>query len=438
MDRSPRSRRRQSETISAAPAPSSERSARNRDHSSRSASSRSAASRQAETRASKQPPHNALLKALLCGIAVVLIVVLCVAVNSVMPKVNPAVFDPTPVPGTPTPIPTQTPVPTITPTPAIFAPFGAQYGHGGEDLIPQTPTPIPTSTPTAAPKVTAAPTQQMARTLKKGLNGDDVKKLQQALIDLGYLSGGADGAFGSNTHNAVVMFQAVNGLSADGLAGVKTQELLYSGHALSADHAPEMDYLILVNRENKLDKNYVPTDLVNIADVIPSSVLKVKYKGTKANRTAAEALGRMLEDAIEDGVSNWQVSSAYRGYKDQQALVDQSVAKYQKNNPSWSKDRCLSATYQTVAPAGTSEHMTGLAFDLTVPGVSFTGTEQQKWLHKHCYEYGFVVRFTEDKQSKTGFLAESWHFRYVGTEAAQVMTFNNWCLEEYVEKMGLQ
>jgi len=119
-------------------------------------------------------------------------------------------------------------------------------------------------------------------------------------------------------------------------------------------------------------------------------------------------------------------------------LVDQSVANYRKNNPDWSRERCLSATYQTVAPAGTSEHMTGLAFDITVPGVSFTGTQQQKWLHEHCYEYGFVVRFTEDKQPITGFLAESWHFRYVGVQAAQVMVYNDWCLEEYIEKMGVK
>jgi len=165
-------------------------------------------------------------------------------------------------------------------------------------------------------------------------------------------------------------------------------------------------------------------------------VLKVKYKGTRANRTAVEALHRMLEDAIEDGVTNWQVSSAYRGYSDQQALVDQSAAEYKKNNPDWTRERCLSATYQTVAPAGTSEHMTGLAFDITVPGVSFTGTQQQKWLHEHCYEYGFLVRFTVEKQAITGFLAESWHFRYVGVHAAQVMVYNDWCLEEYVEKMG--
>lgn len=387
----------------------------------------------------RAPQDNPVIRVLLAALAVLLIVVVCIGANSLMPKPDPAAQE-TPAPGaTPTPIPTPTPEPTITPTPAIYAPFGAQYGHGGENLIPETPTPQPTPLAAATPVPTDAPTPSPTgyTTLRKGASGPSVKRMQEALIELGYLSGEADGDFGRNTQSAVVQFQAVNGLSADGIAGSQTLTLLYSGSALSAAEAPEMDYAILVNRENKLDKSYVPTDLVEIADVIPSSVLKVKYKGTKANRTAVEALGRMLEDAIDDGVTDWQVSSAYRKYGDQQALVDQSVADYRKKNPSWSTERCLSATYQTVAPAGASEHQTGLSFDITVPGVSFTGTEQQKWLHKHCYEYGFVVRFTEDKQSLTGFLAESWHFRYVGVQAAQVMTFNNWCLEEYVEKMGL-
>lgn len=386
------------------------------------------------------PLENPIIRVITAAAAVILIVLFCIGATSLMPKIDPATLAPAAEPGTPTPIPTPTPEPTITPTPAVFAPFGAQYGYGGENLIPETPTPEPTPSPTPSPipAPTDAPTPSPVTytTLRKGTTGPSVVKMQEALIALGYLDGNADGDFGSGTQNAVIQFQTVNGLSADGIAGSKTLTLLYSGDALDASQAPEMDYLILVNRDSKLDRNYAPTDLVEIAGVIPESVLKVKYKGTRANRVATEALGRMLEDAIDEGVANWQVSSAYRGYSEQQALVDQSVAKYRQNNPSWSTERCLSATYQTVAPAGTSEHMTGLAFDITVPGVSFTGTEQQKWLHEHCYEYGFVVRFTEDKQDKTGFLAESWHFRYVGVQAAQVMVYNNWCLEEYVEKMG--
>ncbi len=385
----------------------------------------------------KKALPNGLMRVLFAALVLCAIVALSAGMTTLLQPPNLNVLA-EPTDSAPTADPTPSPEPTATPTPAVYAPFGAQYGYGGADLIPKTPTPDPaqsTPIPTAAP--TSAPTSEAARTLKKGSTGADVKKLQQALIDLGYLSDTADGTFGAKTQDAVTLFQAVNSLDADGLAGAKTQALLFSGTALSADQAPPTDFLMLVNRSHKLSKTDVPTDLVEIASVLSADIVKVKYTGTKANRTAVEALGKMLSAAISEGVSNFQISSAYRTYSEQQKLVDNSVAKYQKNNPSWSRDRCLSATYQTVAPAGSSEHQTGLAFDITVPGVSFTGTEQQKWLHQHCAEYGFIVRFTAEKQKLTGFVAESWHFRYVGVEAAKTITQNNWCLEEYIEKMGI-
>lgn len=342
--------------------------------------------------------------------------------------------------GTPTPEPTPSPVPTITPTPRAYAPFGAQYGYGGEDLIPgaqETEGVLFTPLPTDTPKPTPEPTPEGYATLRKGAQGEDVRRMQQALASLGYLNDTADGSFGANTLAAVTFFQAVNGLTADGIAGQKTLTLLYGGTALPASAAPAMDFLILVNREHMLDANYVPSGLVAIESVLSPDVVKVKYQGTRANKTATEALGRMLQDAVADGVGDWQISSAYRTGTDQQKLVDNSVAAYLRNHSDWSRKQALSATYNTVAPAGASEHQTGLAFDVTVPGVSFAGTPQQKWLHKHCHEYGFVVRFTAEKQKITGFIAEAWHIRYVGTEAAAIMTKNDWCLEEYVEHMGI-
>lgn len=385
----------------------------------------------------KNAQSGAFMRVLFAALALCAIVAFSAGMTTLLQPPNLDVLA-EPTDSAPTADPTPSPEPTATPTPAVYAPFGAQYGYGGADLIPKTPTPDPAqSTPIPTAEPTPAPTAKAARTLKKGSTGEDVKKLQQALIDLGYLSDTADGTFGAKTQDAVTLFQAVNGLDADGLAGAKTQALLFSGTALSADQAPPTDFLMLVNRSHKLSKTDVPTDLVEIASVLSADIVKVKYTGTKANRTAVEALGKMLSAAISEGVSNFQISSAYRTYSEQQKLVDNSVAKYQKNNPSWSRDRCLSATYQTVAPAGSSEHQTGLAFDITVPGVSFTGTEQQKWLHQHCAEYGFIVRFMAEKQKLTGFVAESWHFRYVGVEAAKTITQNNWCLEEYVEKMGI-
>lgn len=65
-----------------------------------------------------------------------------------------------------------------------------------------------------------------ASTLCRGSKGENVRLLQQALINLGYLSGKADGKFGPMTEQAVIQFQQANNLTADGLAGTKTLTLL--------------------------------------------------------------------------------------------------------------------------------------------------------------------------------------------------------------------
>ena len=70
-----------------------------------------------------------------------------------------------------------------------------------------------------------------ASTLCRGSKGDNVRLLQQALINLGYLSGKADGKFGPMTEEAVIRFQKANSLTADGLAGTKTLSLLLGGQS---------------------------------------------------------------------------------------------------------------------------------------------------------------------------------------------------------------
>ena len=68
-------------------------------------------------------------------------------------------------------------------------------------------------------------------TLEFGSEGSEVKKLQQKLKDLGYLSGSVDGKFGAATEAAVIAFQKNNNLTADGKAGTATLSKLYSGTA---------------------------------------------------------------------------------------------------------------------------------------------------------------------------------------------------------------
>ena len=88
---------------------------------------------------------------------------------------------------------------------------------------------------TATPKATATPapdSETASSTLRKGDKGDSVKSLQSRLIELGYLTGKADGVYGTKTYEAVIAFQQANKLSADGVAGAKTQTKLNSSSAV--------------------------------------------------------------------------------------------------------------------------------------------------------------------------------------------------------------
>ena len=88
----------------------------------------------------------------------------------------------------------------------------------------------------ASATATAAPTSSATATyttLKQGSNGEAVKKLQKRLIELGYLTGSADGDYGRATTDAVKAFQKQAGLTADGIAGASTQKAVYSSDAKS-------------------------------------------------------------------------------------------------------------------------------------------------------------------------------------------------------------
>ena len=91
------------------------------------------------------------------------------------------------------------------------------------------------TTPTPKPTATPAPTATPTVTLKKGDVSSAVRDMQARLIEMGYLSGKADGQFGVQTYRALLAFQKANGLDADGIAGSKTLTLLSSGNAIGAE-----------------------------------------------------------------------------------------------------------------------------------------------------------------------------------------------------------
>ena len=123
--------------------------------------------------------------------------------------------------------PVETAVPAFTPSPAVVETIPGETA--GPVVLTAAPTVTandPNATATPAPLPTITPNTGY-KNLQMNSRGDQVKLLQQRLIELGYLTGEADGAFGRQTYNAVIAFQKANGLTADGVAGDATQTILF-------------------------------------------------------------------------------------------------------------------------------------------------------------------------------------------------------------------
>lgn len=125
------------------------------------------------------------------------------------------------------PTPEITAVPTAAPATAIVETAAPVETPGVDLSVTMPPAETPAPAPTEIPEPTITPNTGY-RNVKNGDRGDQVKRLQQRLIELGYLpEGSADGAFGNQTRKAVIAFQEANGLLADGIAGDATQTHLY-------------------------------------------------------------------------------------------------------------------------------------------------------------------------------------------------------------------
>ena len=298
-------------------------------------------------------------------------------------------------------------------------------------------TPNPTE---SAPKATMTPAELQAQgILTVGAKGDEVTRLQQRLKDLGYLNGKVDGQYGGGTKRAVIAFQRRNGLTTDGVAGQETQAKLYAEEAIAAPDGKAENVLagdvpMLVNKDHPLDEFFTPADLVQLTKEMGTKLAKIKYKKTRGVKTAVEALKAMLTAAKADGLGKWQVSAGYRSWDDQVNILNSKIKSYQKKNEGWSSSKARRAALRSVAEPGCSEHHLGLAFDVNKQGAStFASTKQSAWLNEHCWEYGFIIRYTKEKEKITGFEAEPWHIRYVGVEHAMYMKEHDLCLEEYVQ-----
>lgn len=173
---------------------------------------------------------------------------------------------------------------------------------------------------------------------------------------------------------------------------------------------PEI-YTVLVNKYRSLEE-YEPKDLKSLS-------YDSKYK---LREKAADAFENLIEAAKKEQVF-LRPYSAYRSFDYQTKIYNEYVQKDGKEKAD---------TYS--ARPGHSEHQTGLAVDVWTDGYENILEKEAKWLKENAHKYGFIVRYTKEKQEKTGYIEEPWHLRYLGKDIAKDVVEKNLSYDEYYEQ----
>lgn len=178
---------------------------------------------------------------------------------------------------------------------------------------------------------------------------------------------------------------------------------------------------VLINIYYKMNDDYVPV----LAEVEEGSNIHLD------ERVAAE-YRKMSEAAESDGIK-LTLASGYVSSDRQERLWDKQVETLKGEGLSEEAAE-LQASF-TVLPPKCSEANIGLSVDIGWLGADFANSPAYVWLRAHAAEYGFIERYTIEKEGITHFNACPWHWRYVGTDAAKYIRENGISLEEYLGKV---
>ena len=143
-----------------------------------------------------------------------------------------------------------------------------------------------------------------------------------------------------------------------------------------------------------------------------------------------EAFGRLCEEMKKQGFPIG-ITSAFRTFA-QQEKVYEDIA----------RSKGIKYAESHVAKPTESEHHTGMAIDVkpaafiaNIPLVNRVYPKDLLFakLSENLSKFGFILRYPEGKEEKTGVDHERWHIRYVGEPIAEIISKNNITLEEFVE-----
>ncbi|UTC64271.1 M15 family metallopeptidase [Treponema sp. OMZ 788] len=166
------------------------------------------------------------------------------------------------------------------------------------------------------------------------------------------------------------------------------------------------DELILVDKLNRLDKNYTPKNIILLVNIKDRKYVLYRHDIYLA-KIAERPLQRISEAAQKDGVEIL-IRSAYRDYTHQSQLFKKYVKEYGPHETSIFS-----------AQPGASQHQLGTAIDLGSIDDSYADTAAGKWMLKNAWKYGWSLSYPKDMEHITGYKWESWHYRYLGVEACK-------------------
>lgn len=178
--------------------------------------------------------------------------------------------------------------------------------------------------------------------------------------------------------------------------------------------------MILVNRDYILPDGYKP----QLENAVESG-----YDDVYLDERVAPYYNEMYKAAYKDGIHLVPISG-YRSVDRQKRNFENKIDYYMDKG--YSKVEATQEAATIILPPGTSEHNAGLAMDICSLEQNFEDTEEFEWLCENAADYGFILRYPEDKQDITKIIYEPWHWRYVGVEAAKEMKASGECLEEYL------
>ena len=163
----------------------------------------------------------------------------------------------------------------------------------------------------------------------------------------------------------------------------------------------------------------------------------VKFSNIECDKILINDLKNMISKANKEGI-NLTLTKGYVDSFEQDAVYNKKVSSIM-DEKSYTKVRAGVEAKKSVSPGGYSEYQTGLLLNFKMDKADNQSfTREYMWLNKNSIDYGFVVRYSKDKEKMTGMNFDPSCFRYVGKENAKRMRAMNMCLEEYVNYIESQ